>query len=360
MENMVTPSFWSGKKVLITGHTGFKGSWLSLWLHELGADVYGLALAPDQTPNLCTVLNLPALIHHQELDIRDAEALHQAMQNIQPEIIFHMAAQSLVRLSYEQPVNTYATNVMGTVHILEAARHCPSVKVIINITSDKCYQNNDDGKPFVETDPMGGYDPYSNSKGCAELVTQAYRSAFYSKTNVALASARAGNVIGGGDWAKDRLIPDMIRAFISKQAAIIRYPHSTRPWQHVLEPLRGYMMLAEHAWQDPQAYAQAWNFAPKSQDMVSVKTVADALCQYWGEDARWQMDQDAQLHEATALNLNATKAARELGWKPRWNLNTTLQALTQWYQAHEAKQNMLAFTIKQIQQYQTTQQEETV
>lgn len=358
MENMVNPSFWKNKKVLVTGHTGFKGSWLSLWLHDLGAQVYGIALEPDQTPNLFSVLGLENLVHHQVLDIRHPHAVQAAVQRIQPEIIFHMAAQPLVKLSYEHPVETYATNVMGTVHILEAARHCPSVKVIINVTSDKCYQNDEKGLPFVESDPMGGFDPYSNSKGCAELITQSYRHSFYQHTNIALASGRAGNVIGGGDWAKDRLIPDMIRAFAANEPAIIRNPYSTRPWQHVLEPLRGYMMLAERCWQQPKDFAEGWNFAPHEADVLPVRHIADTLVKYWGHDASWQDDSSTHHAEAKLLSLNASKAEAHLQWKPRWNLDTTLKRLTQWYQAFYSNKDMKAFTLHQIQQYQTTQQEE--
>ncbi len=358
MENMVTPDFWKNKKVLISGHTGFKGSWLSCWLNQLGADVYGVALAPDVTPNMFSVLKLEQLIHHNELDIRNAEQLDSLVQRIQPEIIFHMAAQALVKLSYINPVDTYSTNVMGTVNILEAARNCQAVKVVINVTSDKCYHNDEKGLPFVETDPMGGLDPYSNSKGCAELVTQAYRYSFYQNKNIALASTRAGNVIGGGDWAKDRLIPDMIRAFVAEEPAIIRNPDSIRPWQHVLEPLRGYMMLAERCWENPKDFSAGWNFAPEKEDATPVYQIAENMVHFWGNKARWCNDTVLHQPEAKLLRLSADKARNYLKWKPRWSLHTALKHVTDWYKAYYTRQNMRAFTLQQIQDYQFNEQRE--
>ena len=274
----VNPSFWRGKRVFLTGHTGFKGSWLSLWLQSLGAELHGLALEPPTTPNLFTVAQVASGMASSTIgDIRDLATVQKAMQASQADIVIHMAAQPLVRLSYAEPVQTYATNVMGTVHVLESARHTPSVKAVVVVTTDKCYENKEWAWGYRENEPMGGHDPYSNSKGCAELVTAAYRNSFLQASGIAVASARAGNVIGGGDWAADRLVPDILRAFEQNQPVVIRNPHATRPWQHVLEPLSGYLSLAEHLYTDGQAFAEGWNFGPKDDDAQPVQWIVEQM-----------------------------------------------------------------------------------
>ena len=313
MKASVTPDFWKCKKVFLTGHTGFKGSWLSLWLQSMGADVMGYALAPPTTPALFDEAAVGEGMQSQIGDIRDLQAITQSMVSFGPDILIHMAAQPLVRLSYKQPVETYATNVMGTVHVLEAARQCPGLRAIVNVTTDKCYENREWEWGYREDEPMGGHDPYSNSKGCMELVTSAYRNSFFGKDQpVALASARAGNVIGGGDWAEDRLIPDILTAFEKQQPVVIRNPQATRPWQHVLEPLSGYLVLAESLWERGQDVAQGWNFGPKDEDARPVDWILDHMVNTWGEGASWALDQNPQPHEARYLKLDVSKA-RALG-----------------------------------------------
>lgn len=358
MEDMVIDrSFWAGKRVLMTGHTGFKGSWLSLWLQEMGADVVGYALAPPTNPSLFAVARVGEGMHSIIADIRDLPTLSAAIAGHHPEIVFHLAAQPLVRRSYEQPVETYATNVMGTVHVLEAIRQTSGVRAVVNITTDKCYENREWIWGYRENEPMGGYDPYSNSKGCAELVTAAYRSSFFNpaehaKHGVALASARAGNVIGGGDWAKDRLIPDIIGAFLERHPAIIRNPQAIRPWQHVLEPLSGYLMLAERLWNDGPGFAEGWNFGPNAEDAKPVEWIVQRLAGTWGNGATWSIDSGNHPHEANCLKLDISKAHSKLNWHPRWNLETSLQRIVDWYLAYQHGDNMRELTIDQIAQYQ--------
>jgi CDP-glucose 4,6-dehydratase len=348
LENLVmNAEFWKDKKVLITGHTGFKGSWLSLWLQQLGASVVGFALTPPSEPNLFTVANVAQGMQHVYGDVRDLTTLQAIFIQYQPEIVYHMAAQSLVQYSYDYPVDTYATNVLGTVNLFEAVRKTNSVKAVINVTSDKCYENKEWCWGYRENENLGGHDPYSNSKACAELVTSAYRSSFFK----AIASVRAGNVIGGGDWAKDRLIPDMVRAFIKNEIVLIRNPMAIRPWQHVLEPLRGYLMVAEKLCNEPENYAEAWNFGPYEQDMLAVKDIADQLTKLWGENARWVQDTSAFAHEAQTLKLDIAKVKTKLHWKPKMNLSQTLDYVVSWYKAWHSKKDMRAFTIAQIQQY---------
>ncbi len=347
-----SPAFWRGKRVLLTGHTGFKGSWLSLWLQSLGAQVHGLALEPPTTPNLFSVAQVQAgMASHTIGDIRDLATVQKAMQAVQPDIVIHMAAQPLVRLSYAEPVQTYATNVMGTVHVLEAARHAASVKAIVVVTTDKCYENKEWAWGYRENEPMGGHDPYSNSKGCAELVTSAYRNSFLQSCGIALASARAGNVIGGGDWAADRLVPDILRAFENGQPVIIRNPHATRPWQHVLEPLWGYLTLAEHLFTQGQSYAESWNFGPKDDDAKPVQWIVEHMVSSWGKGASWQQDGRVHPHEANYLKLDISKAKSRLGWQPRWQLATALEHITSWHQALLANEDMKKLCLTQIQQY---------
>ena len=346
------PDFWRGKRVFLTGHTGFKGSWLSLWLQSLGAQVHGLALEPPTTPNLFTVAQVVAgMASHTIGDIRDMGTVQKTMRAAQPDIVIHMAAQPLVRLSYAEPVETYATNVMGTVHVLEAARSTPNVKAIVVVTTDKCYENKEWAWGYRENEPMGGHDPYSNSKGCAELVTSAYRNSFLRSSGIAVASARAGNVIGGGDWAADRLVPDILRAFEQNQPVTIRNPHATRPWQHVLEPLSGYLMLAEYLFTHGQAYAEGWNFGPQDDDAKPVQWIVEHMVNSWGTGASWQQDGGVHPHEANYLKLDISKAKSRLGWQPRWPLATALEFIASWHQAYLTKDDMKKLCLAQIKQY---------
>lgn len=350
----MTPAFWKEKRVFITGHTGFKGAWLTLWLQSLGAKVTGYALPPPTQPNLFTLTRLLPLIEHIENDVRDQPYLTAAMQAAQPDIVLHLAAQSLVRESYQSPVETYATNVMGTVHVLEALRHTPSVKAAVIVSSDKCYANKEQIWGYREPNSMGGDDPYSSSKGCAELVTHAYRTSFMNEVHSpAIASARAGNVIGGGDWAKDRLIPDIIQSLISKTHVKLRYPNAIRPWQHVLEPLSGYLKLAECLFTSGTDYAEGWNFGPSDEDSISVEKMTRTLFQAWGEPANFTVE-NAQLHEAGVLKLDCTKARTRLNWEPQWSAQTAIKQVCDWYKAYLAGSDMHAYTLDQISQYQQT------
>ncbi len=358
LENMgmnamgVAPDFWRGKRVFLTGHTGFKGSWLSLWLQSMGAHVQGYALPPPTQPALFEEAKVAQGMLSTVGDVRDLSHLTEAMRRFAPEIVLHMAAQPLVRLSYAQPVDTYATNVMGTVHLLEAARLTDSVRVVLNVTTDKCYENQEWHWGYREDEPMGGHDPYSNSKGCSELVTSAYRRSFMAERGIALASARAGNVMGGGDWAQDRLVPDILRALEKQQAVLIRNPHAIRPWQHVLEPLSGYLCLAQHLSASGQAFAQAWNFGPRDEDAQPVQWIVQRMTQAWSQGATWQVAQGDHPHEAHFLKLDISKARAELGWQPRWSLDTALQKITEWHQAWLAGRNVRELCLSQIAQYQ--------
>jgi CDP-glucose 4,6-dehydratase len=356
VENLVTPSFWKGKVVLLTGHTGFKGSWLALWLQSMGAKVIGYALAPPTNPSLFVTANVTEDMISIESDIRDFALLLDVFKKYQPEIVIHMAAQPLVRYSYANPIETYSTNVMGTVHLLEASRLTNSVRAIVNVTSDKCYENREWAWGYREIEPMGGYDPYSNSKGCAELVASAYRSSYFNPVNfndhgVALASARAGNVIGGGDWADDRLIPDIMRAIIQGKPVNIRNPHAIRPWQHVLEPLSGYLILAQKLFEHGSVYGEGWNFGPNDEDAKPVSWIVDQLTSTWGNDASWIQDDGNHPHEAHYLKLDCSKAKMRLNWRPRWHLDETLAAIVDWHHAHQAGKNMRNFSLAQIQQF---------
>ncbi len=348
----VAPDFWRGKRVFLTGHTGFKGSWLSLWLQSMGAHLQGYALPPPTQPALFEEANVAQGMLSTVGDVRDLSHLTEAMRRFAPEIVLHMAAQPLVRLSYAQPVDTYATNVMGTVHLLEAARLTDSVRVVLNVTTDKCYENQEWHWGYREDEPMGGHDPYSNSKGCSELVTSAYRRSFMAERGIALASARAGNVMGGGDWAQDRLVPDILRALEKQQAVLIRNPHAIRPWQHVLEPLSGYLCLAQHLSASGQAFAQAWNFGPRDEDAQPVQWIVQRMTQAWSQGATWQVAQGDHPHEAHFLKLDISKARAELGWQPRWSLDTALQKITEWHQAWLAGRNVRELCLSQIAQYQ--------
>lgn len=355
----MNPSFWSSKKVFITGHTGFKGSWLSLWLQQLGAEVTGYALPPPTNPSLFEFVKVAQGMNSVIGDIRDGTQLANVMQQAKPDIVIHLAAQPLVRQSYVNPVETYSTNVMGTVQLLEAVRQTPSVRAVVNVTTDKCYENKEWVWGYRENEPMGGFDPYSSSKGCAELVTAAYRNSFFntvrhSEHQVALATARAGNVIGGGDWANDRLIPDVLRAIESGQSANIRNPQATRPWQHVLEPLNGYLVLAEKLYTEGPAFAEAFNFGPAEEDAKPVQWIVEQLTQSWGDGASWHLDGGKHPHEAHYLKLDCSKARVMLGWQPNWNLAQALQAIIVWHRAHSAHKSgaeMRALCLQQINEY---------
>jgi CDP-glucose 4,6-dehydratase len=348
------PDFWRGKRVLLTGHTGFKGSWLSLWLQSMGAEVGGLALTPPTAPALFEVARVAGGMDHCIADIRDFGAVQARLNSFRPEIVIHMAAQPLVRLSYQQPIETYATNVMGTVHVMEAARHADSVRTIVNVTTDKCYENREWVWGYREDEPMGGHDPYSNSKGCAELVSSAYRRSFLKGAGIAMATARAGNVIGGGDWAADRLVPDVLRALERREPVQIRNPHAVRPWQHVLEPLAGYLVLAQRLHEQGQDCAEGWNFGPHDDDARPVQWIVERLCQDWGDGARWALQPGEHPHESHYLKLDISKARQRLQWAPRWRLEAALDRVTQWHRAWLQGQDMRAFCLNQISQYQAS------
>ena len=348
--------FWKDRRVLITGHTGFKGSWLSLWLQKKGARVVGYALPPPTEPSLFVSAKVDEGMTSIIGDVRDSNALRQCLTEHEPEIVIHMAAQALVRPSYDDPIETFSTNVMGTANILESIRKSNTVKSAVMITSDKCYENKEWMWGYRETDPMGGYDPYSSSKGCAELVSSAYIRSFFSpshdkKTKAMVSTARAGNVIGGGDWSKDRLVPDIVAAIFKGESVIIRSPHAIRPWQYVLEPLRGYLMLAEKLYHDGGEYTGAWNFGPDDQDARPVSWIVDTLTQYWGEGANWDLDPNEHPHEATYLKLDCTKAKQLLGWWPVVNLSTALNWIVQWYRCLKNGDDMRQQTLDQINRY---------
>lgn len=357
----IDPQFWSGKKVFLTGHTGFKGGWITVWLSSMGAKVTGFSLAPNTNPNLYEVAGIASLCEKSLIgDIRNLDELRKAMQLAAPDVVIHMAAQPLVRYSYENPVETYATNVMGTVHVLESIRSCKSVKAVVIVTTDKCYENKEWVWGYRENEPMGGYDPYSNSKGCAELVTASYRQSFFSekdylKHGVAIASARAGNVIGGGDWSPDRLVPDAISAFESGKILMIRNPLATRPWQHVLEPLSGYLVLAQALYEKGVGFNGAWNFGPNDADACSVQEVVELLISQWGSAASWQQDGQPTPHEAHFLKLDCSKARQELGWSARWSLEKAIEAIVQWHSVFRSKGDIRTKMLKQIDDYSGSQ-----
>lgn len=356
----IDTEFWKGKRVFLTGHTGFKGGWLSLWLSSMGAKVTGYALAPNTIPNFFEVAQVQSELEQSHIaDIRDLEPFQKAMTNAKPEIVIHMAAQPLVRYSYFKPVETYATNVMGSVHVLEAIRNLDCVRAAVIVTTDKCYENKEWAWGYRENEPMGGYDPYSNSKGCAELVTSAYRYSYfspekYAQHRVAIASARAGNVIGGGDWSEDRLIPDAIKAFEAKKPVMIRNPLAIRPWQHVLEPLSGYLVLAQALYQEGAKFDGGWNFGPRDADTRSVQEVINLLIKNWVSVADWTQDQSEQPHEAHSLKLDCSKARQLLNWSPRWSLEQAIENITQWQQAYQEQNNMREISLRQITAYQNS------
>jgi CDP-glucose 4,6-dehydratase len=348
----VDPAFWSGKRVFLTGHTGFKGSWLALWLQSLGAHVKGFSLSPATDPALFDVAEVGREMESETGDIRDLESLSNSVRSFQPDIVIHMAAQPLVRLSYREPVATYATNVMGTVHLLEACRGIEGLRAIVCVTTDKCYENREWPWGYREDEPMGGRDPYSNSKGCAELVAAAYRASFFKYPGApALATGRAGNVIGGGDWSEDRLVPDILRAFERRVPVLIRNPLSTRPWQHVLEPLAGYMTLAQALFEHGAEYEGGWNFGPRDEDVHSVHTIVDEMRALWGSGAEWAPDQGFHPHEARDLKLDISKARIFLHWRPVWNLRNTLGRIVDWHKAWLAGAPMRDHCLNEIGAY---------
>lgn len=349
-------NFYKGKKVFITGHTGFKGSWLCLLLNKMGADLTGYALNPPTNPSLFEQAGIESELTHIIGDVRDLEHLTKAIAEVAPEIVIHMAAQPLVRESYKIPVETYAINVMGTVNLFEAIRQNTGVKAVVNVTTDKCYENREWHWGYRENEPMGGYDPYSNSKGCSELVTASYRNSYFNANNyndhgIAIGSARAGNVIGGGDWADDRLIPDFIRSILKGEQVLIRSPYAIRPWQHVLEPLTGYLTLAKALYQEGSKFNGSWNFGPDDKDVKNVEWITQKICQLWGSDASFKLDKNPQPHEANYLKLDCSKVRAELGWVPSWNIEKTLDSIVMWTKAYVANENLKLVCNKQIENY---------
>ncbi len=354
---MIDHEFWKWKRVFITGHTGFKGSWLCLWLHALGAEVTGYALNPPTNPSLFELCGIGQLIKKSVVaDVRDIETLHREMAAASPTVVIHMAAQPLVRDSYKAPLETYDINVMGTVNLFEAVRACTTVKAVINVTTDKCYENKEWVWGYRENEPLGGYDPYSSSKACSELVTSAYRSSYfhprdYAAHGVGVASARAGNVIGGGDWAADRLMPDCVRAILKGERVLIRNPEAIRPWQHVLEPLAGYLLLAQKLYEEGPRYAEAWNFGPDDSDVKTVEWLVDRLSTKWRNNSSYTIDEGKHPHEAHYLKLDCSKARAKLGWHPRWNLEKAIDSIIEWTKAYIEKKDLTEMCLKQIEEY---------
>lgn len=344
-------SFWKGKKVLITGHTGFKGSWLCLCLQALGANIIGYALKPPTEPNLFNLAKISDYINSVEGDIRDSERLKGTVNKFKPEIVFHLAAQALVRKSYINPIETFETNVIGTVNIFDAIRFGDNTRVVINVTSDKCYENNQWLWGYRETDLLGGYDPYSCSKGCCELITNAFRKSYYKKLGILVSSVRAGNVIGGGDWSDDRLIPDIIKAIINNNKIVIRNPSAVRSWQHVLEALSGYMVLAEKMWNEGDKFQGAWNFGPDEESIITVDNLTQSLMKHLGNKVQYVYDKSIQMHEAQILKLDSSKAKSNLGWKTKLDIDKTIEWTAEWYENFFENENMRQITLNQIERY---------
>lgn len=348
----VNAAFWAGRRVLLTGHTGFKGGWLALWLQELGAEVYGYALPAPVEPSLWQAARLAERVPGTLADIRDAQRVAEVVAAFRPEVVLHLAAQPLVRESYRAPADTYATNVMGTVNLLDALGRSDSVRAVLVVTSDKCYENREWLWPYRESDGLGGHDPYSSSKGCVELLCASWRESFLRESGVALATARAGNVIGGGDWSVDRLLPDILRAWQAGQSLTLRFPQAVRPWQHVLEPLHGYLRLAQALVEQGQAVASAWNFGPDNEGLVSVGELVQRLAQYWPGRAPWTVEATGQPHEAGLLALDSSQARARLGWRPLWTLQQAIERTLDWHQAWQAGEDMQTFSRTQIAAYQ--------
>ena len=352
---MLNKEIWKDKKVLVTGHTGFKGSWLCLWLNKMGANVSGLSLNdPVSNPDLYSILDLDELVNDNRGDITQYDICMDIIKKTEPEIIFHMAAQPIVRRSYVDPITTYHTNVMGTANILESARYCGSVKTIVVITTDKCYENIEKNYAYKEDDPLGGYDPYSSSKACAEHVSSAYYRSFFKEKNVGLATARAGNVIGGGDWSSDRLIPDAIKTWLKNEKLKVRYPQSTRPWQHVLDPLLGYLLLAEKLWNKPEEFSGGWNFGPDQNSVKTVQATIELMANVWGDSVDWVTSSENHLHEANLLQLNNSKAHTLLGCRPTYDFDEAVNKTINWYKAYYTNnQEMMEYTLNQIAEYES-------
>lgn len=348
----VRAGFWAGRRVLLTGHTGFKGGWLALWLQELGAEVCGYALPSPAEPSFWQVARLAERVPGTLADIRDAQRVAESVATFRPEVILHLAAQPLVRESYRAPADTYATNVMGTLNLLEAVRRCDSVRAMLVVTSDKCYENREWLWPYRESDGLGGHDPYSSSKACVELLCASWRESFLREAGIALATARAGNVIGGGDWSADRLLPDILRAWQTGQSLTLRYPQAVRPWQHVLEPLHGYLSLVQALVEQGEAVASAWNFGPDNEGLVSVGELVERLTRRWPSEARWTVEASGQPHEAGLLALDSSQARARLDWRPRWNLQQAIERTLDWHQAWQAGEDMQIFSRAQIAAYQ--------
>lgn len=356
VENVVDKSFWKGKKIFITGHTGFKGSWLCLWLHSSGANITGYSLPPPTVPSLYDLCRIDELLYSITEDIRDGGKLKQALVSVQPEIVIHLAAQPIVRESYRNPAETFGINIMGTVNLLEAVRACPTVRAVVNVTSDKCYENREYITAYRESDILGGYDPYSSSKACSEIVTSSYRNSFfnikeYDIHEVGLATARAGNVIGGGDWSCDRLIPDCIKALMANNEIIIRNPDAVRPWQHVLEPLSGYILLAQKLYENGPLYSQAWNFGPEEEDPRTVEWIVKKMCEKWSNSSVYRIVEEKHLHEANYLKLDCEKAKAALGWYPRWDEEKAIEKTIEWYKAFSEIRNLRSVCYRQIEEY---------
>lgn len=347
----MTGNFWHGKRVLITGHTGFKGGWLAFWLEMLGAEICGYSLAPEIEPNLFTNLKIETRVRSVFGDVRDLPHFERVASEFQPEIVFHLAAQPLVRRSYREPVETYTTNVIGTINVLEAIRRVESVKSVVIITTDKVYENKEWIWAYRENEPLGGFDPYSNSKACAELAVAAYRNSFFGESGTLIASARAGNVIGGGDWSEDRLLPDVFRSLIFDAPLVIRNPNSIRPWQHTLEPLAGYLMLGEKLYDGDENFAEAWNFGPSEEDSKSVGEVLAEIKRIWNAPVNWEIASGKQPHEANLLKLDSSKAKKELGWRPRLNLSEALEMTVEWYKGFQENADLIELTRRQIEFY---------
>ncbi len=352
---MISQDFWKGRRVFLTGHTGFKGSWIALWLCELGADVTGYSLPPDTKPSLFESAELTKLLKSEYGDIRNQDQLKHSLQKAKPEVVIHMAAQPLVRLSYTNPIETFETNVMGTLFLIQSLREIASVKSVVVVTTDKCYENPELNVPFREEDPLGGYDPYSSSKACAEIVTSAMRRSFFSDSSVGIGTARAGNVIGGGDWATDRLIPDIVRKLVLDQTVVVRNPDSIRPWQHVLEPLAGYLALAQKLFTEGPKFGEAWNFGPLEQSAWPVHKIADTMTKLWSESARWEIDTQAQrVHEAKFLRLSTKKAENRLDWRPLLKIEEALEWTCRWYLEFQKQPNSARrLCLDQIKHYST-------
>lgn len=346
----VNGTFWKGKRVFLTGHTGFKGSWLTLWLEDMGAVVKGFSLEPYTQPNLFEVAKVSSGIESEIGDIRDYEKLKSSIESFSPNIILHLAAQPLVRDSYEDPLGTYETNVMGTANLLQASRGLSDLKSIVIVTTDKCYENREWEWGYRENEAMGGYDPYSSSKGCAELLTSSYRRSFFDEKGIGIASVRAGNVIGGGDWADDRLLPDILRSFEKNEPVIIRNPDAIRPWQHVLEPLSGYLLLLQKLWKEPKLYSESWNFGPYNDDIKSVKWIIENMIDLWPGNS-WKLDEKINAHESSVLSLDISKALNNLGWTPTWDLQIALKRILKWHRDWLDGADMHRISLSEINEF---------